>query len=438
MERLLPRHTQIIYDINSQFLAEVRRRYPGDEERVRRMSLIEEGPEKRVRMAHLAIVGSARVNGVSALHSRLIREHIFRDFDDLYPGRITNETNGVTPRRWLLKCNPKLSALITKRIGSGWETELERLSELVPFATDLDFQNDWRTVKHSNKERLSAYLRRHHNLELDPAHLIDSHVKRLHEYKRQLLNIMHVVSLYLRLRNESHGEVTPRTFVFSGKAAPGYQMAKRIVHLINSVAETINHDPRVNQVLRVLFVPNYGITTAEHIIPATDVSEQISTAGTEASGTGNMKFALNGALTVGTLDGANVEILEAVGEENMFIFGLTADAVEAYRRSGHDPREIYYAEPELRAVLDAIMSGMFSPDDHARFRPIVDSLLHGDPYLVLADFLSYASCQRSVEAAYRDQASWTRRAILNVAHMGRFSSDATIIGYARDIWGVPV
>ncbi|HEY6557551.1 MAG TPA: glycogen/starch/alpha-glucan phosphorylase [Polyangiaceae bacterium] len=437
MERLLPRHLQIIYDINTQFLAEVRRRYPGDEERARRMSLIEEGPEKRVRMAHLAIVGSARVNGVSALHSRLIREHIFRDFDDLYPGRITNETNGVTPRRWLLKCNPQLAELITARIGPDWVTNLERLSALAPLASDPDFQEQWRAVKRGNKERLAAYLMRHHKLALDPSHLIDSHVKRIHEYKRQTLNILHVISLYLRLRNDGRAEFTPRTFIFSGKAAPGYDMAKRIVQLINAVGEVINSDPRANQVLRVLFVPNYGVTTAEHIIPATDVSEQISTAGTEASGTGNMKFALNGALTVGTLDGANVEILEAVGSENMFIFGLTTEGVEAYRRSGAHPRELYYAEPELRRVLDAIMSGTFSPDEPSRFRPIVDALLQGDPYLVLADFLSYASCQRSVEAAYRDQSSWTRRAILNVANMGRFSSDATIVGYARDIWGVP-
>jgi starch phosphorylase len=437
MERLLPRHLQIIYDINSQFLAEVRRRYPGDEERVRRMSLIEEGPEKRVRMAHLAIVGSARVNGVSKLHSRLIREHIFRDFDDLYPGRITNETNGVTPRRWLLKCNPKLAELITARIGPDWVTNLERLSELVPLASDANFQEQWRAVKRFNKERLAAYLMRRHGLSLDPSHLIDSHVKRIHEYKRQTLNILHVIALYLRLRSDGRAEFTPRTFIFSGKAAPGYDMAKRIVQLINAVGEVINADPRVNQVLRVLFVPNYGVTTAEHIIPASDVSEQISTAGTEASGTGNMKFALNGALTVGTLDGANVEILEAVGSENMFIFGLTTEGVEAYRRSGAQPRELYYAEPELRSVLDAITSGTFSPDEPARFRPVVDALIHGDPYLVLADFLSYASCQRSVEAAYRDQSAWTRRAILNVANMGRFSSDATIVGYARDIWGVP-
>jgi starch phosphorylase len=370
------------------------------------------------------------------LHTRLIREQIFRDFDDFYPGKITNETNGVTPRRWLLKCNPKLSALITSRIGAGWETDLERLSGLVRYAQDPDFQQEWRAVKRANKERLAAYLRKHHGLELDPSHLVDAHIKRIHEYKRQLLNIMHVISLYLKLRNEPAVEVTPRTFIFSGKAAPGYQMAKRMVHLINAVADVISADARVRRVLRVLFVPNYGVTTAEHIIPATDVSEQISTAGTEASGTGNMKFALNGALTVGTLDGANVEILEAVGEENMFIFGLTAEDVEAYRRSGRQPRELYYAEPELRSVIDAISAGMFSPDDPSRFRAIVDTLLNGDSYLVLADFLSYASCQRSVEAAYRDQASWTRRAILNVAHMGRFSSDATIVGYARDIWGI--
>lgn len=435
MERVLPRHLQIIYDINQRFLMEVRRRYPGDEGRVARLSLIEEGAEKRVRMAHLAIVGSRRVNGVSALHTELLRREIFREFNELYPDKIINQTNGVTPRRWLSKCNPELSRLVTSRIGNGWITDLDQLQKLAVFADDAEFQHDWQAAKRHNKERLAEYLKRFHDLELDPTHLLDSHVKRLHEYKRQLLNVLHIISLYLRLRSRRAEERTPRTFLFSGKAAPGYDIAKRIIHLINAVADTVNADPATRGRLRVLFVPNYGVTLAEQIIPATDVSEQISTAGTEASGTGNMKFALNGALTVGTLDGANIEIKDAVGEENMFLFGLEAQQADALRHDGYDPRQLYMADPDIRAALDAIQSGMFSPDEPARFRSIVDTLLRGDHYLVLADFKSYANCQRGVEVVYADQAEWTRRAILNVAEMGRFSSDRTVRGYARDIWG---
>ncbi len=435
MERVLPRHLQIIYDINQRFLADVRRRYPGDEGRAQRLSLIEEGTEKRVRMAHLAIVGSRRVNGVSALHTELLKKEIFHEFHELYPDKIINQTNGVTPRRWLFKCNPALSRLITSRIGDGWVTDLDQLQKLARFADDPELQHEWQAVKHANKERLAAHLKRYHDIDLDPTYLLDSHVKRLHEYKRQLLNVLHIVSLYLNLRSRRAEDRLPRTFLFSGKAAPGYDMAKRIIHLINGVAETVNADPTTRGRLRVVFVPNYGVTLAEQIIPATDVSEQISTAGTEASGTGNMKFALNGALTVGTLDGANIEIKEAVGEENMFLFGLEAEAAEALRQGGYDPKQLYVADPGIRAALDAIQSGMFSPDEPGRFRPIVESLLDNDHFLVLADFKSYAACQRGVEAVYRDQAEWTRRAILNVAEMGRFSSDHTVLGYARDIWG---
>jgi glycogen phosphorylase len=439
MERLLPRHVQIIYDINAQFLAEVRRRFPDDLDRVRRMSLLEEGPEKKVRMAHLAIVGSRCVNGVSALHSQLLRDHVFKDFDELYPGRIVNQTNGVTPRRWLLKCNPGLSSLITEAIGEGWETDLGRLEGLVPFAGDAAFRERWRAIKRANKEKLAQHLARHQGLDLDPTHLLDSQVKRIHEYKRQLLNLLHVVSVYLRLRAEPGRDVVPRTFLFSGKAAPGYDMAKRIVNLINAVGSVINADPVTRQHLRVLFVPNYSVTLAEYIIPASDVSEQISTAGTEASGTGNMKFALNGALTIGTLDGANVEIMEAVGHENMFIFGLTADQAENLRSGAYDPKQIYLSDSELRGVLEAVSGGMFSHEEPARFRPVIDALLAGgDPFLVLADFRSYVSCHAAVEAAYRNQEDWSRRSILNVAHMGRFSSDVTIRGYARDVWALPI
>ncbi|HEY3233466.1 MAG TPA: glycogen/starch/alpha-glucan phosphorylase [Polyangiaceae bacterium] len=440
MERLLPRHLQIICEINDQFLQQVRRRYPGDEDRVRRVSLFEEGPEKKVLMAHLAIVGSNRVNGVSRLHSRLIRDQLFRDFEQLQPGKIINQTNGVTPRRWLLKCNPQLASLITSRIGNSWVTDLDQLSQLAPLATDSEFQLQWRSVKQANKLRLADYLWKQHRIELDPNHIIDAHIKRIHEYKRQLLNILHIVSRYLVFRHRGPPkDAPPRTFIFSGKAAPGYEMAKRIVHLINGVAATIDADPVVRKSLNVVFVPNYSVTLAEVIIPASDISEQISTAGSEASGTGNMKFALNGALTVGTLDGANIEIKEAVGEKNMFLFGLTAEEVQAAQRSGYQPIEIYYSERPLRDALDAVAGGVFSPGEPGRFRPIVDALLYGgDPYMVLADFLSYAACQRAVEQAYSDQTEWTRRAILNVAHMGRFSSDNTIAGYARDIWRVPV
>ncbi|HEY4158330.1 MAG TPA: glycogen/starch/alpha-glucan phosphorylase [Polyangiaceae bacterium] len=439
MERVLPRHLQIIYEINAAFLQDAKKRFPGDDERLRRMSIIEEGGEKRVRMANLAVIGSTRVNGVSALHSHLLREHLFHDFYELEGAKFCNQTNGVTPRRWLLKCNPKLAALITNRIGIGWETNLDQLERLAPFASDPEFQTEWQVIKQGNKERLASALRRRYQIELDPTHLIDAQVKRIHEYKRQLLNVLHIVSLYLSYRTKAPFDVTPRTFLFAGKAAPGYDMAKRIIHLINSVAAAINADVNVRQHLRVLFVPNYSVSLAEVIIPASDVSEQISTAGTEASGTGNMKFAMNGALTVGTLDGANIEIKDAVGEANMFLFGLTAEQVASSRETGYDPQQLYYAEPLLRGALDAVSSGMFSPDEPGRFKPVVDSLLYGgDPYMVLADFLSYVHCQRSVEAAYHDQAGWTRRAILNVAHMGTFSSDRTISSYARDIWGVYV
>jgi starch phosphorylase len=439
MERLLPRHLQIIYEINHRFLSDVNRRYPGDEERVRRMSIIEEGGERQVRMAHLAIVGSHRVNGVSALHSRLIREQLFRDFSEYYPGKFLNQTNGVTPRRWLAKCNPELAALITRRIGSGWETQLDLLERLTPHADDPELHAEWRTIKRRNKERLARFLKRAYGQELDPTHMVDSQVKRIHEYKRQLLNVLHVVSLYLAYRANPTAERVPRTFVFSGKAAPGYAMAKRIVHLINAVANRVNHDERTRHLLRVLFVPNYGVTQAELIIPASDVSEQISTAGMEASGTGNMKFALNGALTIGTLDGANIEIGEHVGDENIFIFGLRAEQVEALGRGGYDPWHIYHADPELRAAVDAIGSGIFSPDDPTCFRALMDTLLTGgDRYFVLADFRSYARAHEALVETYQDDAAWTRKSILNVARMGFFSSDRTVKSYARDIWNVPV
>ncbi len=435
LERVLPRHLQIIYQINHEYLEGVRSKFPNDEERIKRVSVIGEEGERTVRMGNLAVMGSSKVNGVSALHSRLLREQLFKDFYDFEPGKFTNQTNGVTPRRWLLQCNPALAALITDKIGSGWIRKLDELEALVPYARDLQFKRDFRAIKQENKRRLAAELARQHSIDLNPEFILDSQVKRLHEYKRQLLNILHVISLYLSYREEPSRSVTPRTFLFAGKAAPGYEAAKRVIHLINSVAKVVNNDPLVKDKLQVVFVPNYNVTWAELIIPATDVSEQISTAGMEASGTGNMKFALNGALTIGTLDGANIEIREAVGAENFFLFGLTAEQVQATRAAGYDPQHLYYSERPVRLAVDAIKHGMFSPDYADRFQPIVDSLLYQDNYLVLADFLSYRSCHEAVLAAYADTESWTQKAIINVAKMGPFSSDRTILGYSREIWG---
>jgi len=437
MERLLPRHLEIVYRINHDFLSQVRAQYPEDLDRIRRVSLIEEGDVKKVRMANLAVVGSMRVNGVSALHSQILKEHLFRDFDQQFPGKLTNCTNGVTPRRWLMKCNPMLSALISDTIGNSWETDLEQLQLLALHASDPALQERWRQVKMVNKQRLMESLARRYKITFDPSHLVDTQVKRIHEYKRQLLNILHVVALFLAYRQQLPTRVPGRTFLFGGKAAPGYDMAKRIVHLINAVSKVVNSSRDTQHLLKVHFVPNYGVSIAERIIPASDVSEQISTAGTEASGTGNMKFALNGALTLGTLDGANIEMLEAIGRENMFIFGLTAEEVQQ-QRARYRPSDLYYADPDLRAALDAIAGGLFSPDDPACFLPIVDHLMEHDPFMVLADFRSYALCQRSIDDVYLDSAEWTRRSILNVARMGRFSSDNTIRTYAREIWNVPV
>jgi len=436
-ERLLPRHLEIIYQINFLFLKDVQEKFPNDPDRVRRMSIILEGDVKKVRMANLAIVGSSRVNGVSKLHSQILKTQLFRDFEELTPGKVINVTNGVTPRRWLLKCNPSLAELITRSIGPGWERDLDRLSGLLPLATDAAFQGQWRAVKQHNKLILAKYLKDRFDIKLDPSHLLDTQVKRIHEYKRQTLNILHVVAQYLQYKQKLPDNPVARTFIFAGKAAPGYDMAKRVVHLINAVGHVINHDPLTRDILQCHFVPNYSVSVAERIIPATDVSEQVSTAGTEASGTGNMKFAMNGALTIGTLDGANIEILEAVGRENMFIFGLTAENVEQIKRSGYDPMSIYYADRDIHGALDAIASGLFSPEEPYRFRPVVDNLMHHDPFLVLADYRSYTACQRTVDRAYRDISEWTRKCVLNVANMGRFSSDQSIENYAREIWHVP-
>jgi len=401
----------------------------------RRMSIIGEEEGKRVRMAHLAIVGSHKVNGVAQIHTELMKQTIFSDFDRYYPGKIVNMTNGITPRRWLNQANPLLSALITSRIGDGWLKDLGQLRRLIPLADDAQFRQEVAAVKRANKQRLAAELKATLRMEIDVDSLFDVQIKRIHEYKRQLLNVLHVVTLYKRICDAPQRDTVPRTVIFGGKAAPGYAMAKLIIKLINDVADIVNNDIRIHGRLKLVFVPNYGVSAAESIIPAADLSEQISTAGTEASGTGNMKLALNGALTIGTMDGANVEIRQEVGADNIFIFGLTTDQVAQLRASGYRPVDYYLGNDELRQVIDMIARGYFSPEEPERFRPIVDSLLaHGDHYLLLADYGAYAACQAEVEAAYSDQQQWLRKVILNVANMGKFSSDRTIRQYAEQIW----
>jgi len=435
-EQILPRHLQIIYEINHRFLKQVMHSFPGDNELLARMSIIGEGEEKRVRMANLAVVGSHKVNGVAQVHTDLMKQTIFADFDRYFPGKIINVTNGITPRRWLNQANPALAALITSRIGADWVKDLRQLRRLLPFAEDAQFRQELAAVKRANKLELAAKARRYLNLDIDADSMFDVQIKRIHEYKRQLLNLLHVVSLYKRVCDNPQIDMVPRTVMFSGKAAPGYAMAKLIIKLINDVAEIVNNDMRVQGRLKLVFVPNYGVTVAENIIPAADLSEQISTAGTEASGTGNMKLALNGALTIGTLDGANVEIRSEVGEENIFIFGLNTDEAARLRASGYRPAEYYRANAELRQVLDMIAGGYFSPEEPSRFKPIVDSLLEGgDHYLLLADYAAYVACQARVAATYRDQEQWLRMVVLNIANMGKFSSDRTILDYAEQVWG---
>ena len=441
ISEMLPRHMEIIYEINHRFLEGVRARAKQpDDARLARLSMIDEGGGRRVRMAHLAFVGSHRVNGVAALHTNLMRAGIFGDLNAEFPGRIVNKTNGITPRRWLLSANQPLSALITRHLGERWVASLEDLRGLLPLAEDAAFCEEFRAVKHANKEALCRYIDARLGIELDPDTLFDVQVKRIHEYKRQLLNVLHVVTLYLRLKEGRAGDTPPRTVIIAGKAAPAYHMAKLIIRLIHDVARVINADPETSDRLRLVFVPDYNVSVAEHIIPAADLSEQISTAGTEASGTGNMKLALNGALTIGTRDGANVEIGEEVGEENIFFFGLPVEKAERLRHhGGHDPWRHYTGNPELRAVLDMIGQGGFSHGEPDRYRLIVDSLTrHGDYYLLLADYADYIACQERVGQAFLDKDEWTRKAILNVARMGRFSSDVTVADYAADIWGVPV
>jgi starch phosphorylase len=440
MSRVLPRHMEIIFEINRRFLEQVALAYPGDVGRLRVMSIVEEGAVKMVRMAHLAIVGSHSVNGVAKLHTRLLKERTFKHFHQFFPGKFNSKTNGITPRRWLLKANPQLAELISSKIGVDWITHLDQLRGLEPWADDPDFQDHWRAVKRIKKGQLADLIEKKCGVIVNRESIFDIQVKRIHEYKRQLLNCLHVIVLYYRMLRRPDLELAPRTVVFAGKAAPSYWKAKLVIKLVNSIAEVVNNDPRIGNRLRVVFLPNYNVSQAEIIMPAADLSEQISTAGTEASGTGNMKFALNGALTIGTLDGANIEISEEVGRENIFIFGMTAEEAEFEKiHISRYPTVICEENEEIGQVIDSLKNGSFSRGDKELFRPLVESLLdERDPYLLLLDFESYLACQDLVNRAFLDSKTWTRMSILNVARMGKFSTDRTIKQYAREIWGVPV
>lgn len=433
---LLPRLLDIIYEINHRFLQEVSKRFPGDDEKMRRLSIIDETGERFVRMANLACVASYAINGVAALHTELLKKQILPDWVDLYPDRFLNVTNGVTPRRFLLQSNPLFSRLITETIGDQWPVKLEDLRKLEPFSKDTVFIERFKNSKLENKKHLATIIHNLTGISVNPESLFDIQVKRIHEYKRQHLNVLHILTLYLRIKNNPRLNLVPRTFIFGGKAAPGYFMAKRIIKLINSVGDLVNNDRDVNDRLKVVFFPNFNVTNAQHIYPAADLSEQISTAGKEASGTGNMKFAMNGALTIGTLDGANVEIRTEVGEENFFLFGLTAEQVDETRRNGYNPHFIYSHNPELRQVLDLISSGLLSNGDKELFKPIVDNLLWDDPFRLLADYPLYVSCQEKVSATWENSREWNEKAILNVARMGKFSSDRSITEYCDRIWKV--
>ncbi len=435
-QHLLPRHLELIYEINHHFLQQVRDRYPGDDQRVRRMSLIEESSIKNIRMAHLACVGSHHINGVAALHTELLKQELLRDFYELCPEKFTNKTNGITPRRWLLLGNPHLSQLILDTIGSNWITNLNDLRQLESFVHNHDFCDRWHQVKTINKQILAAEISKTLAIDVNPHSLFDIQVKRIHEYKRQLLNVLHIVTLYNRIKLNPSLPMVPRTFILGGKAAPGYERAKLIIKLINAVAKVVNHDPVVDGRLRIVFLPNFNVSMGQQVYAAADLSEQISTAGKEASGTGNMKFSLNGAVTIGTLDGANVEIREEVGAENFFLFGLTTDQVIALRSSGYKPWFYYDNNPELKRVFDNLASGTFSPDNANQYMPLLDSLLCDDPYMVMADYQSYIDCQDQVSQAYAQQQHWIQRSILNTARMGKFSSDRTIQDYCREIWDV--
>lgn len=436
-EKVLPRHLQIIYRINERFLAnDVESRWPGDDKKKKELSIIEESQPKMVRMAYLAVVGSYSINGVAELHTHLLEKELFHNFYELYPERFNNKTNGITPRRWLGVCNPRLTELINSVIGEGWMKDLDKIRELEKFCDDEKFQKLYMQVKHSNKEELAKLSELRCGIKVNVDAIFDVQIKRIHEYKRQHLNLLHIVTLYHRLLNNPEYDISPRVFIFGGKAAPGYEVAKDIIYMINEVGMVINNDKRIKDKLKVVFVPNYGVTTAMHIIPAADLSEQISLAGTEASGTGNMKLALNGAITIGTLDGANIEIKEEVGDENIFIFGMRVQEVEKKQKEGYNPRVYYENNPELHAVIDWLGSGYFTPEPNDAVNKVINNLLDWDPFMVLADYESYCAEQDKVDRAFKDKKRWARMAILNTARMGKFSSDRTIREYANDIWKV--
>ncbi|MFZ4640941.1 MAG: glycogen/starch/alpha-glucan phosphorylase [Nodosilinea sp.] len=433
---LLPRHMEIIFEINSRFLDLVRMHFPKDSERLARMSLIDESGERYVRMANLACVSSHTINGVAALHTELLKGTVLRDFYELFPEKFCNKTNGVTPRRWMALSNPRLTTMVSSRIGDSWIKHLENLQQLEPLVEDGGFREDWRAIKQAVKQDLASRIHTQFDILVDPASLFDVQVKRIHEYKRQHLNALHIVTLYNQLKQDPNLEITPRTFIFGGKAAPGYHMAKLMIKLITAVGEMINKDPALRNQIKVIFLPNYNVTNSQRIYPASDLSEQISTAGYEASGTGNMKFAMNGALTIGTLDGANIEIRDAVGAENFFLFGLTAEQVVALKAEGYRPYTYYQSNPLLKDTIDLIASGHFSKGDCSLFKPLIDKLLYHDPFMLLADYQAYIDCQRVVGEAYSNTDHWTRMSILNSIRMGRFSSDRSIREYCKEIWNV--
>ncbi len=436
LRRVLPRHLEIIFQINDHFLKQVRHTFPGDGDLLKRMSLVDD-EHHCIRMSYLAIVASHKVNGVAELHTKLLRSTLFSDFDRMYPKKFVNMTNGITPRRWLLQANPKLAELITEHVGEGWIQDLPQLKGLEPLADDIEFRERFIAIKHDNKKCLARLIGERRGIEVNPGSMFDVQVKRIHEYKRQLLNVLHIVTRYNRLRDDPAMNSLKRTVIIGGKAAPSYSMAKLIIRLTNDVAEIVNNDPSIGDRLKVVFIPNYDVTTAEDVIPGSDLSEQISTAGTEASGTGNMKFALNGALTIGTLDGANIEILEEVGEDNIFIFGLSTEGVCNLRASGYEPWKYYDENQELKRAIDMISDGFFSPGEQSRYRMISDALLRGgDHFLLLADYAAYIECQERVDKEFLDPDEWARKAIINVANMGKFSADRTIHAYAKEIWGV--
>jgi len=434
---LLPRHLELIYEINRRFIDEIRLKFPDDGDRIRRMSIIDESGSRYVRMANLACVGSFAINGVAELHTELLKKTVLHDFYEMYPEKLTNVTNGVTPRRFMVLSNPRLATLITSKIGDGWMKHLDQLRQLENFAHDGNFRHEFRQVKQAVKQDLVNYIHAKYNFELDPNSLFDILVKRIHEYKRQHLLALYIVTLYNRLKANPDLDIAPRTFIVGGKAAPGYYMAKLIIKLINSIGDVVNNDSDVRGRLKVFFLEDYNVKYAQRVFPAADLSEQISTAGKEASGTGNMKFSMNGALTIGTLDGANVEIREEVGADNFFLFGLNVDEVKAKKAAGYNPWDYYNSNDELKLVIDRISSGFFSHGDTNLFKPLVDSLLHQDQYLLFADYQSYVECQDGVSRAYRDQDHWTRMCILNVARIGKFSSDRSISDYRENIWKAP-